>query len=79
MIERGPHCAVQLEERVTHTAPHAHRVPYTVSPQSPRGTARPTSTGEGAKHISRSEECAQCDSTNEYTLPAHRGEGLSHA
>ena len=43
-------------------------------------TGRPTGTGEGVGPIRGCEECAQCDGTNEYTLPAHGTEvGLSHA
>ena len=44
-----------------------------------RGAHAP-STGEGAGHIRGCEECAQCDGTHEYILPAHMQRwGLSHA
>ena len=65
-----------------HSSPHnspyrspTYRVPPHSSPHSPQGTARPTGTGEGAKHISRSEECEQCEGAHEYTLPAHKSRG----
>ena len=56
-----------------HTAP-PHSPPTQLPPRSPRGTARPTSTGEGAKHISRRRGVK---SVNTLCLPTCRGEGCS--
>ena len=81
----APHARTSSHTALPHSSPHNSphrsptcRVPPHSSPHSPQGTARPTGTGEGAKHISASEECEQCEGAHEYTLPAHRGEGLSH-
>ena len=51
------------------------QIPPTAPPTQSWGSFKPTGTGEGAGHIRASEECAQCEGTHEYTLPAHRGGG----
>ena len=75
----------------SHAAPPT-QLPHTAapysSPQSPTEfpppqsweSVKPTGAGEESGPIRGREECAQCDGTNEYTLPAHMQRwGLSHA
>ena len=44
-------------------------------PAAPERGAHTPGTGEGVGYIRGFEECTQCDGTNEYILPAHRGTG----
>ena len=64
----------QLPTRSPHTAsPHSSH--HTAPPTQSWGSVKPTGTGEGPGPIRGSEECAQCEGSHEYTLPAHRGGG----